>query len=74
MCQSENDDRGTPQATAPEARRAFLAKVGGAALAVPPVTSLILGATTKPANAKSHYGGAKKGKKGKKHGRGHGPH
>jgi hypothetical protein len=74
MSRSPNADRATSEATAPEARRAFLAKVGGVALAAPPVTSLILAAATKPANAKSHYGKTKKDKKGKKNGRGNGPH
>jgi hypothetical protein len=61
-----NDDNEAPRATALEARRAFLAKVGRAALAVPPATSLILAAATKPANAKSRYGKTKEKKKKKK--------
>jgi hypothetical protein len=56
MSQSVNDSKGAPRATASDARRAFLAKVGRAALVAPPVASLILAADDRPANAKSRYG------------------
>jgi hypothetical protein len=70
-------DQPKPETTldAAPARRAFLSKAGKVALAMPPATSLILAATSKPTLAGSPYKdkGKDKGKgKGKDKGKGGG--